>query len=192
MHVLWPGLCSVRPAHAVHERVVVLLLLLWAPFLACSVVAGAGEVTVDLRFSPDAVHITREGEYDAVDLKGGNLPEDAPGSPWLPARFVNVVIPAGSRAIDVRADVTEVVHRRDVFIRPVQPPQPFSRPARPLVTHDARAYADEARVPSAVVVLGNTHRLHGYALVSVRVNPLRWIPATRELFLATRVRLFFV
>ncbi len=189
MHTTSPGLRLVPAVRAVHGRIVSFSLFLCAFLIAGAVAAQAGEVSVDLEFSPDAVRVARQGEYDAIELEGGSLPEDAPGRPWLPARYVNVAIPAGARATAVRVDATEVLHRRDVMVRPAQPPQPFSRPLRPRVAPDAAAYAGRGRVPSAAAVLGRTQRLRGYAMVSVRVNPMRWIPAKRELFLATTMRL---
>lgn len=50
-------------------------------------------------------------------------------------------------------------------------------------------YSRNALFPASLAVAGETHRVRGYQFVSVRLNPVRYNPVTRELFLATRLTL---
>ena len=57
-----------------------------------------------------------------MSLAGSRMPDDTPGHPWLPARFINVLVPSGARVDAVQAQADEVLVAKDVLIYPVQPP----------------------------------------------------------------------
>jgi len=71
----------------------------WAALLCvlAGVPAWAGELNLTFRFDPRDLRVAQVGGYARVLLKGGALPEDEPGSPWLPMKPVNALLPAGAR-----------------------------------------------------------------------------------------------
>jgi len=114
-------------------------------------------------------------------------PGDEPGTPWVPARYVNVLIPAGAVATGVEAKGAEEVLARGVLLAPVQPPQRRNAPRRVPVPPDAVAYASDELVPAAPAELCGTHEMRGYTFATVRVNPLRYRAARRELWYTPRL-----
>ncbi len=146
---------------------------------------------VEVVFAPEDVSLGSGGGFWAASVEGCRAPEELPGHPSLPARFINVLIPNGGRVQGVEADADEVLLARDVLMFPAQVPVPVSTPLVALpafVPPDAAAYAVATKVPAAVAELAGQHTMRGHSFVSVRINPVRYVPATRELYLATRIR----
>jgi len=163
---------------------------LWAGlifFAGCCAVFAA-ELTVSFSFSPAQLTFEPHGAYEQVFLEDGLLPEDAPGSPWLPAKYVNVLLPSGAEGALLKTVVDEILVKSSVDGFPVQPPQPLSAAAAAFVPPDAAVYSLTTRWPRKAAELGETHRLRGYAFVSVRLNPVRYIPASRDVYLATNLQ----
>jgi len=86
----------------------------------------------------------------------------------------------------VNVTAAETLVAKDVLVYPVQPPHPTGTPAS-FVRHRARAYARSAKTPASVSVLRKTRRFRGFAVCSLRLNPVRYAPAQRELYLATEI-----
>ncbi|HOW97880.1 MAG TPA: hypothetical protein PK634_08840, partial [Kiritimatiellia bacterium] len=58
--------------------------------------AGAGEVTVRFEFSADDVSLVAVDGYQRLALADGSLPVDEVGAPAIPARYANILVPAGA------------------------------------------------------------------------------------------------
>jgi len=146
---------------------------------------AAGTVTVDFNFSPDDVTLGRSMGFDSVELKDGLLPEDTPGTPWIPATFVNVLVPAGANVIGISTEIqSEGLVANNLNLLPVQPPVPLSGKPGRFVGPNAAAYASAARYPGAAALQQGVLRMRGWTLVPLRLNPLRYVARTGELYLA--------
>ncbi len=152
--------------------------------------ADAMAMALTCTFPLDSVELSKAGEYTRVSLTDGELPEDPPGNPWLPAKYINLLIPAGTRVTNIAAKADEKLIAKDVTVYPVQPPVPLSRPgpATPQAANRA-AYAVDRRVPESFAVLMGHNALREHTMVAVRLNPVRYNPAKKELYLATTIRL---
>ncbi len=147
-------------------------------------------LTVTCTFPLDSVTLSQSGEHTLVSLGDGELPEDRPGDPWLPVQYVNVLIPAGTRVTNIAAKADEKLIAKDVTVYPVQPPVPLSLPAPATRRAANRAsYAVDGRVPESFAVLMGHNALREHTMASIRLNPVRYNPARRELYLATTIRL---
>jgi len=150
--------------------------------------APGDSVKVTFTFDPRDVHLGRSEGFDTVQLKDGMMPEDVPGTPWLPARVVNVMVPAGAFVTGVTtANVTEERIAGGLNLLPVQPPVPASGRRGKFVGPNPAAYGKSKKHPAAVAQQQLSHRMRGWTFVSVRVNPLRYVASTGELYLVRRV-----
>ena len=147
----------------------------------------SGEVTLSFPFAETNVSFVSVGGYDRILLEDGTLPQDAPGTPWLPAKFVNVLIPAGAEVESLDVGASEVVLKENVLVYPVQPYVPRSKPRGPFVLPDSTAYDSIDVTPSQSAVLTGTQSIRGYTLVSIRLNPVRYNPATGRITLAHEI-----
>ena len=157
--------------------------------LCCSAWSLAGEVSLSFSFDPASVSYEPRGAYEKVLLADAILPEDAPGTPWLPALFVNVLTPSGATVLDVRAEADEILLRHDVSVLPAQPPQKRSGPRNAFVPASPAAYAQTAIIPASLASSVGDHLMGGHSFVSVRLNPVRYVPAEKKLYLAQNLRL---
>lgn len=169
--------------------------LLIIVLLALSVagrLALAGEVVLEFAFCPGDVSFQHIADYEKVCLTGGCFPEDEPGTPWLPAKYVNVLIPSGATIRSVNVTGEEILLKDGIDVYPVQPPQPRSQSRGAFVPRLASVYAQNVKMPLLQGVLSGVHTMRGYQFVSIRLNPLRYIPAAQQLFLASKLQLTVV
>ena len=159
-----------------------------AALVAAAAAARAGAITARHRVAPRDVHIEQVGGYARVTLRGADLPEDEPGTPWLPAAVVHLALPRDAKPTGIVATADETLLARDVLVLPVQPPVPTDEPAHKLTPPRPGAYAATDKVPETLAAIAGIHRLKGQRVVSVRLNPIRYVPARRELYLATEIR----
>ncbi len=159
-------------------------LALW---LGAALVTRAAEVTVTFEFRDDQVSFHPVDGYEKVLLQDGVLPEDPPGAPWLPAKYVNILIPSGAKVLSVAAVADETLLRAGVTVYPAQPPQRRSGPKNPFVPADPAAYAGTDLIPAAAATLAGAQTMHGCSFASVRLNPIRYIPAAGAVYLARRL-----
>jgi len=140
-------------------------------------------------FTADQLTFWTEGSCRQIFLKGGVLPEDEPGTPWLPAEYINVLIPAGVKVASIKTSADEIVIAEGIDVCPVQPPVPLSAPA-PLPTEKGMvAYALNTKVPTKLAEVTGHHIMRGLTYVSIRLNPVRYIPASKELYLAKNLNI---
>lgn len=151
--------------------------------------AWAGHTTIMVECHQLSLAFVPRDGMMAVYSPALRLPADRPGTPWLPAKFISVLLPAGAVATGVDVKAPEELLMKDVLLAPVQPPQRRGLPPRAPVPPDALAYASQDITPAAQALLCGTHELRGYTLASVRVNPLRYNPARRELWYAPRLEI---
>ncbi|MFH0939789.1 MAG: C25 family cysteine peptidase [Planctomycetota bacterium] len=163
---------------------------LWLIVALIMVVAGrsmAEDIMVELSFKEGDLSYRTLNGMEIVNLKEGKLSGNKPGTPRLPARFINVLVPSGAQVTDVKVVAEEAMVRQNVSLYPVQPPCSPSLPRPAFVPADPVAYASGEKTPAALAEQGQTHTMSGYTFVSVRLNPVRYIPAKKELYLAGKM-----
>lgn len=165
-------------------------VLLLALCVTSAVVCRAPATTLQFEFTfdPDDLTFSPVDGYDRVDLKDAVLPaDDTAGQPWLPAKYVQVLLPQGTISAVCEAQIDGETVYTNILVLPAQPPIPASQPVATFVGPDATAYASTAAIPAAAARAECVERLRGQSFLPVRLNPVRYIPAQRELRLANRI-----
>lgn len=156
------------------------LALLWAG------IAGAAEVSVDFAFSAADVERVAAGEYVVVGLADGSSVVDEVGAPSIPAKFANILIPAGAQNVSITASGEGTLLAEDVVPYPAQPRSPKSK-AKPAFVPANDRYASAEAWPAEIATAQGDHDMQGYQFVSVRVNPLFYVGAEKKLYLRETV-----
>ncbi|MBU0618571.1 MAG: hypothetical protein KKI02_12710, partial [Planctomycetes bacterium] len=127
--------------------------------------------------------------YDTVRVAhGGHL--DEPGHPMLPTKTIGIALPSGVAVTHVRAVPTESADLLGEYeILPTQPPWVPSQPPREFVEPDPAVYASGDSYPADLVASHYQADLAGQAVVFVRICPLQYAPAEKELKLHTSIRI---
>jgi len=166
----------------------------WALFLVAASVAGAwvaqaGSLSFDFEFDAGQVVYEPQGEYVKVFLDGCDMPVDETGAPWLPAQFVNVLLPAGATVQSVASEGEAELLRSDIVVYPAQPRYPKSQSPKPFAAPSARIYQSRTVWPSLPAESTGEHSIRGNDFVSIRLNPFFYVPAARELYFYPSLRL---
>lgn len=138
-------------------------------------------------FDPNSLHAQSFGDYIRLDMEGATLAPDAPGHPWLPTKTANILLPSGARALNIEVTADEAMIASDILILPVQPDYPPSQPRPAFVEPDQAVYASHTTIPEASAAMGMTHKMRDYTFVSIRLNPVRYLPALRQIFFASSI-----
>ena len=157
-----------------------LLLLLWSS----SVVAET--LTIDYAFDrPEVKNVTIAGEgYQRVVMPGvpncGNY-----GEPALPAQGARILLPYGTEVGDIKVITGEKeVLGYNFTIEPVSRPVKLSSPpgtALPPVP-DAAIYSQDTPFPGTDFEKIGVQQFRGYQIVTLKLQPVHYIPATGELY----------
>jgi Peptidase family C25/Propeptide_C25/Calx-beta domain len=149
-----------------------------------------GVVKTTVTFSEKDLEFSKSRGYDTVSLKDGTMREDNPGTPWLPARSVNILLPAGALVQSVSAVGDEALLRSGFNLMPVQPPVPTLEDIKAVfVERNAQAYGSTSKFPASLVNGNAAGRQKGWTTISVLVNPVRYMPATQTLTLADKIEI---
>ena len=160
--------------------------------LGASLIASAGSVSANqlscsFTFDPQELYRQPYGNYEKIELEGCILPEDTPGTPWLPAKFVNILLPSGATVISVEAIPQEILVASDILACPAQPSSPLSGATAPFVAADASVYALNSIYPAVSARSERLQTMRDHTFVSVRLNPVRYIPAQKKLYVAQSI-----
>lgn len=166
------------------QRVAVSVLLAVATEAACADVAWLRHVVV---CDPATVRLHATSDGEIAELADGVLPEDEPGAPWLPVRYLQLALPHGARVVELQTELYECELQRNVDLAPCQPQYPLSSAERPRVPRDAAAYARPGRQPAVVAQCTGVHNARRFALAGLRVQPVRYDAAARVLYCATQI-----
>jgi len=166
------------------KRLLMVLVVIALPLLA-------GSMTRTVSYDLHDVMLSKVSGYDVVDLPGV-LPLVKPGEPRLPDVIQTVAIPAGAEPTSVeligeewvdlpgnyrvspsQADV-RLPRRGETFNPTIYPPDP-------------EVYASSNPYPATKVRLLSNGTMSGYRMANVELFPVRYIPATGRLQLATRL-----
>ncbi|MBN2171738.1 MAG: T9SS type A sorting domain-containing protein [Candidatus Krumholzibacteriota bacterium] len=174
------------------RRPLVRLLALAAALLAAAP-AAAETMTITLDYPASALDLAEREGFILASLPGCQLLAE-PGAPALPVLSEQVLLPAGTRAVGLRA--TSLAARR----LPCAPPRPAQAPAilgpvgvereaPALAPPDAAIYGGDRAWPAELALLRGTGRLRGLAVAGCEVRPVQYDPVRGELILHERVRL---
>ncbi len=149
-------------------------------------VLAARQWSVDFTFSPDDVVLTAGDEYTVIGLKDGGRVVDEAGAPSIPAKFANILLPAGAENVSITARGDWTLLAEGLVPDPAQPPCPKNRP-RPASVPANDRYASPHPWPANMASLQGVHDMLGFRFLSVRVNPLAYVGAERKLFWCRKV-----
>ena len=149
-----------------------------------------GCIAARVQLGSDKITLRKEQGYDVVDIKGcRQCFESKPGSPMLPVREFNVLIPTGMKVTGVRFAVTEKPLMQGADIFPSQPPQRLSATGVvQFVQQDAAVYGSDEICPACQAEVVGMARMRGNRFLTIRVAPVRYRPKSRELLNLDSVR----
>ena len=153
------------------------VLVGWVVFFCTSAAAEVLQVNVEV--PPPALSQDDRG-YTHVEIPGYvNLA--SPGSPALPGRAVNVLLPPGHQVISVQVHPSEEVELPGVHtVFPAQKPWPLSfQGPRPFTPPDPDAYKGGAAPDLSSVTAGQ--RLRGFEIQPVLLRPVVYRPVEGRL-----------
>jgi len=163
--------------------------------------AGAGPVSAKYKkryrkvrhtvaFADENVAFRKYKGFDVVTVDGCELAEGEPGTPWLPSKIIHIAVPAAAEVTDLQVKSARKRIHTDFVPYPTQPPSP-KQPGMlaPFAAPKPEAYNSETATPAAAATIVGDYNLRGYRYVSVRVNPVRYVAARKQLFLATTIDL---
>jgi hypothetical protein len=162
------------------------------PFLlAVSSLAAAGELVQTVAFSQKDLIIQKAGIYHQIELKG--LPSAGRvGAPLLPKLVQAVSLPAGAAITGVELISEDVIELNGVFdVMPAQKAVPLPMPGKSFKTEppspDPKIYGRDALYPASLLLARSTGSLCGYRIGQVEINPVRYNPATKKLYLSQSI-----
>jgi hypothetical protein len=169
---------------------IILTLVTAVFFFIGNILSASGAdhiVTVTLKYNQSDLTISQKDGYDVVSLKNASFPEDEPGTPWLPAVYANILVPAGSVVKNVETIAKdEVLVATGLTLYPTQSAYPLEEGMKPeFIKPKAEAYGKNAK--KNLSTSGKPQTARGITVVPVRINPVRLIPATGELYFAGEV-----
>ena len=147
---------------------------------------GAGEpLTVVYSFDrPEILGVTIDGQpYHRVTIRNCTNGGEA-GQPALPACAARILLPYGSEVANITIVPGEKVSLGDGYlVKPVARPVPLSAgpgAAKP-PTPDPVIYAWDRAFPGAEFEEIGTHGFRGYAILTLKLHPVQYVPASGEL-----------
>jgi len=107
------------------------------------------------------------------------------GHPALPARGVQILLPYGTKVENIEIVPGEkVLLGHDYLVEPIARPVPLSSApgtASP-PTPDSAIYALDSAIPKTLSKNIGVHGFRGYQILTLRLQPVQYIPTTGELF----------
>ena len=160
-----------------------------AALLAFALPAAAADGTYSFSFAAADVEFRDFGLWGLhPEMKDCEDGRDEPGFPWLPQKTVSIAIPEDATVASIEVEADWAVLREGIDIEPAQEAFPTDgRKAEP-TPPDAAAYASADPYPAAAAVLEGNHRMRGRPFANVILRPLAYVPATKELRIATAIR----
>ena len=110
------------------------------------------------------------------------IPVDEVGAPALPAKYVNILLPAGAENVSLRVEGKPEIWAQDLTPYPSQPRTPKSRKKPDFVPPNS-SYAKSTPWPASVATLEGVQDMQGYRFASVRLNPLAYIGTEKTVYL---------
>ncbi len=171
------------------KKLLVFFITIYIGLTISTASAEAENIVQTFTFSEHQLQFQTKGQYERIFLEKGQLPEDEPGTPWLPVKYVNILIPSGAAVQSIDVEGEETVIRSNISIYPVQPQHVLSNPAPPFFEPSPVSYTSTEKTPENRVSTIETHIMRGYHFISVRLNPLRYNPSLKQLYFSPQMKL---
>jgi hypothetical protein len=167
------------------RQLLVLLALVSVPLMAGTVTRTASFVGGDLV-------ISQQNGYDNVEFRGGATLIQ-PGAPRVPRVVEALSIPSGAVPVGVEVLSVEWTTLPGKYkVGPAQADLPLPMPGRTftptLFKPDPAIYGSGSPYPTVAARLAGTGTMGGYRIANVELYPVRYIPTTSELQVATKLR----
>jgi len=156
-------------------------------------VVDSGPDEMELVYSYEQPQVVTEEGLSRVEI-AGMLQEAEPGEPLLPTYYARILLPAG-KTVDKTAvqEVGVVEIEGEYMLAHGQRPFPLSRPDLVTATPRNEAIYGSDDLFTAEPGAGmSTQVKHGYAILLVRLNPVRYRPKSGKLFFSTAMRVKIV
>ena len=133
--------------------------------------------------------------FDLIKLKGCSYTEIS-GYPLLPVKNISLLIPSGSAADSILVIESSRIEIEGSFnIYPSQKKQPITYPLKEwtLTEQYKEAYSSSSEYPLESIMLGRTGNKSGYSIVSLRINPVKYVASEKKLYLNEffKIRVFY-
>ncbi len=147
--------------------------------------AWATEITHEYTFAaPTITQVVIEGTtYSRLSMPNAP-PGGAAGQPRLPARGASILVPWGEAVSDVQVTGEPVLIGSGYLVEPVGLPFAISEgPTDANIPRpDPVIYGSSAPFPAAPFLRLRTQSFRGYDILVLRLQPVKYIPATRQLY----------
>jgi hypothetical protein len=166
---------------------------LYVSVVLCSAAAGAAPTAV-VTFSRDGLgfeqYVHGDDTFQIPRVAGASLRTDSVGAPDLPFKTVTLLIPqdrtcAGVNVTYAKSQVLDSAY----YVYPTQTPVIIGEQPGPFIEPDSAIYESDSAFPRAAASPLHEGYRQGYKLVTVRVYPLTYRPASRELTFYSEIRL---
>jgi hypothetical protein len=166
------------------RQLLVLLVLVSVPLMA-------GTVTRTASFDRADLVISQQNGIDNVEIRGGATLIQ-PGAPRVPRVVEALAIPTGAVPVSVEVLSVEWSTLSGTYkLGAAQPDAPLPQPGKTftpsLYKPDAAIYGSSNPYPSDVIRLAGAGTMGGYRIAHVELHPVRYVPTTGELQIATRI-----
>jgi hypothetical protein len=167
------------------RQLLVLLVLVSVPLMA-------GTVTRTASFDRGDLIISQQNGYDNVEFHGGATLIQ-PGAPRVPRVIEALAIPSGAVPVGVQILSVEWSTLPGTYkVGPAQPDLPLPQPGKTrtpsLYKPDPAIYGSDDPYPAVAARLVSSGTMGGYRIANVELYPVRYMPITGELQVATKLR----
>ncbi|GAI17577.1 unnamed protein product, partial [marine sediment metagenome] len=146
-------------------------------------ICAEAEIVKEICFSPDDLLFVKQDGYDCVTIRGTESNSEI-GSPNLPVKVVNLVIPEDAEVQGIQFISTPVELSGVYKIDPVKKPFSFDDvEIKPMSLDSSQIY------PQEIAKINNIGYFASNKIVSVLVYPLQYLPARGKLILNKNIQL---
>jgi len=157
--------------------------------LSISCILLWGGYTID--YSPTAFSFYKENGFDRIKAPKFSL-RGEPGTPELPAVYLNYIIPPDAQADSIIVSQFQLVQiPGDYLIYPAQP-SGFTGETLPWVPPDTIIYNSDSLFPGNFIRITNAGIMDGARIVTIELRPLQYRPKTGRLYIVRQIQFEFV
>ena len=162
-----------------------ILLMIFALHSICS----GEKITINFEFSPTDLEFTKSEQFEIVTFKDSIFSSDKSGAPKLPAKFINVLIPPDATFKGIETIGNEIIVKRQTLIYPIQPSFKLTDTPPDFVEPDSSIYNSQKKIPADLAENCGLQIMRGNKMIALRINPVRYVPQRRELYLVTNLQI---
>ena len=145
---------------------------------------------ISVEYEFELPSIRNNGKYDCVEMDGTER-HIRPGEPVLPVYPVRLLLPAGRKVLQVRAEVSDAIELKGEYnLAPGQKPRCKSASGpHEIVQPNPAIYGNNQPWPGINCKRVSIQNKRGYQILTVNVFPLQYVPTTSKLTCARKIRL---